>query len=188
MPEGAEAGIIKGLYRFRAAADGKAKARAQLLGSGAILNEVVKAQELLANYGVSADVWSATSYNELYRDAHRTDRWNLRNPGKPPRVPYVTECLANTPGVVVAASDYLKSQPDMISRWVGRPIVTLGTDGFGRSEDRASLRDHFEVDARHVAAAALSALGRDGQVEPATVATAFKDLDINPDKIDPATA
>ncbi len=188
MPEGAEAGIIKGLYRFRAVADGKAKARAQLLGSGAILNEVVKAQELLAGYGVSADVWSATSYNELYRDAHRTDRWNLWNPGKPPRVPYVTECLANTPGVVVAASDYLKSQPDMISRWVGRPIVTLGTDGFGRSEDRASLRDHFEVDARHVAAAALSALGRDGQVEPATVAKAFKDLDINPDKIDPATA
>ena len=188
MPEGAEAGIIKGLYRFRAAADGKAKPRAQLLGSGAILNEVVKAQELLATYGVSADVWSATSYNELYRDAHRTDRWNLWNPGKPARVPYVTECLANTPGVVVAASDYLKSQPDMISRWVGRPIVTLGTDGFGRSEDRASLRDHFEVDARHVAAAALSALSRDGQVPPATVATAFKDLDINPDKIDPATA
>jgi pyruvate dehydrogenase E1 component len=188
MPEGAEAGIIKGLYRFRAPADGKAKARAQLLGSGAILNEVVKAQELLAAYGVSADVWSATSYNELYRDAHRTDRWNLWNPGKPPRVPYVTECLANTPGIVVAASDYLRSQPDMISRWVGRPIVTLGTDGFGRSEDRASLRDHFEVDARHVAAATLSALGRDGQVEPATVAKAFKDLDINPDKIDPATA
>ena len=188
MPERAEAGIIKGLYRFRAAANGKAKARAQLLGSGAILNEVVKAQGLLAGYGVSADVWSATSYNELYRDAHRTDRWNLWNPGKPPRVSHVTECLANTPGVVVAASDYLKSQPDMISRWVGRPIVTLGTDGFGRSEDRASLRDHFEVDARHVAAAALSALGRDGQVEPATVAKAFKDLDINPDKIDPATA
>jgi pyruvate dehydrogenase E1 component len=188
MPEGAAAGIIKGLYRFRAAADRKAKARAQLLGSGAILNEVVKAQGILAGYGVAADVWSATSYNELYRDAHRTDRWNLWNPGKPPRVSYVTECLANTPGVVVAASDYLKSQPDMISRWVGRPIVTLGTDGFGRSEDRASLRDHFEVDGRHVAAAALSALARDGQVEPATVATAFKDMDINPDKIDPATA
>ncbi len=188
MPAGAEEGIIKGLYRFRAAADGKAKARAQLLGSGAILNEVVQAQALLSNYGVAADVWSATSYNELYRDAHRTDRRNLWNPAKPPRVPYVAECLAGTPGIVVAASDYLKSQPDMIARWVGRPMVTLGTDGFGRSEDRASLRNHFEVDARHVAAATLSVLGRDGQVDAGTVAKAFKDLDINPDKIDPATA
>jgi pyruvate dehydrogenase E1 component len=148
----------------------------------------VQAQALLSNYGVAADVWSATSYNELYRDAHRTDRWNLWNPAKPPRVPYVAECLAGTPGIVVAASDYLKSQPDMIARWVGRPMVTLGTDGFGRSEDRASLRNHFEVDARHVAAATLSVLGRDGQVDAGTVAKAFKDLDINPDKIDPATA
>jgi pyruvate dehydrogenase E1 component len=159
-----------------------------LIGSGAILNEAVKAQELLAGYGVSADVWSATSYNELYRDAHRVDRWNLWNPTKPPRVPYVTKCLAKAPGVVVAASDYLKSQPDMISRWVGRPMMTLGTDGFGRSEDRASLRRHFEVDARHISAAALSALARDGQVEAAVVAKAFKDLDIDPDKVDPATA
>ena len=124
-----------------------------MIGSGAILNEVVKAQALLEKYGVGADVWSATSYNELYRDAHRTERWNLRNPTQTPRVPYVAEALGKTPGVVVAASDYLKSQPDMIARFVGRPMVTLGTDGFGRSEDRASLRNHFEVDARHVAAA-----------------------------------
>jgi pyruvate dehydrogenase E1 component len=188
MPEGAEAGIIKGLYRFRSGQDGKAKARAQLLGSGAILNEVVKAQELLAGYGVSADVWSATSYNELYREAHRAERWNLWHPGKSPRVPYVAECLAKTPGVVVAASDYLKSQPDMISRWVGRPMTTLGTDGFGRSEDRASLRQHFEVDARHIAAATLSALGRAGDVEPSVVTKAFKALEIDPDKVEPATA
>jgi pyruvate dehydrogenase E1 component len=103
-------------------------------------------------------------------------------------VPYVAECLAKTPGVVVAASDYLKSQPDMISRWVGRPMTALGTDGFGRSEDRASLRRHFEVDARHIAAATLSALGRAGDVESSVVTKAFKALEIDPDKAEPATA
>jgi len=164
----------------------KAKA-AQLIGSGAILNEVVKAQGLLAKYGVAADVWSATSYNELYRDAHRVERWNLLHPTEPRRVPYVAQCLADTTGVVVAASDYLKSQPDMISRWIGRPVVTLGTDGFGRSEDRTALRDFFEVDAKHIAAATLSALHRQGDIDAKTVTQAFKDLDIHPDKADPAT-
>jgi pyruvate dehydrogenase E1 component len=207
MPAGVKDGIIKGLYRFKAAPDSeagqapasKAKgenpwtkigggARAQLIGSGAILNEVVKAQSLLEKYGVLADAWSATSYNELYRDAHRIERWNLRNPTQAPRVPYVAECLAKTPGVIVAASDYLKSQPDMISRWVGRPMFTLGTDGFGRSEDRASLRDHFEVDARHIAATAISALHRDGQIDAAVVRQAFKELEIAPEKKDPATS
>jgi pyruvate dehydrogenase E1 component len=186
MPAGAKDGIVRGLYRFRAAADGaKAKARAQLLGSGAILNEVVKAQALLEKYGVAADVWSATSYNELYRDGHRAERWNLRHPGEKPKVPYVTECLAGTPGVIVAASDYLKSQSDLIGRWVGRPMVSLGTDGFGRSEDRASLRDFFEVDARHVAASTLSQLVREKQIDIKVVKQAFKDLDINQDKVDP---
>ena len=187
MPEGVRDGIIKGLYRFRTAADAKASARAQLIGSGAILNEVVKAQGLLEKYGVAADVWSATSYNELYRDAHRAERWNLLHPGEAARVPYVTECLAGTEGVVVAASDYLKSQPDMIARWVGRPVVTLGTDGFGRSEDRTSLRDFFEVDARHIAATTLSTLARDKQIDLKVVKQAFKDLEINPEKVDPTT-
>ena len=186
MPEGARDGIIKGLYPLRPAADPKATLRAQLLGSGAILNEVLKAQEILAKYGVGADVWSATSYNELYRDAHRAERWNVLHPTEPAQVPYVAQCLAGTTGVVVAASDYLKSQPDMISRWVGRPVVTLGTDGFGRSEDRAALRDFFEVDARYVAAATLSALHREGQIEATMVRQAFTDLGINPDKADPA--
>jgi pyruvate dehydrogenase E1 component len=195
MPKGSREGIIKGLYKFKAAASGgpgspkpEAKAAAQLIGSGAILNEVVKAQELLAKYGVAADVWSATSYNELYRDAHRTERWNLLHPTEPARVPYVAQCLADTPGIVVAASDYLKSQPDMISRWIGRQVVTLGTDGFGRSEDRASLRDFFEVDSRYIAAATLSALHRLGGIDAKTVQQAFKDLQINPDKADPAVS
>jgi pyruvate dehydrogenase E1 component len=187
MPEGVRDGIIKGLYRFRSAADTKAGARAQLIGSGAILNEVVKAQALLEKYGVAADVWSATSYNELYRDAHRVERWNLLHPGEAARVPYVTECLAGTKGVVVAASDYLKSQPDMIARWVGRPVVTLGTDGFGRSEDRTSLRNFFEVDARHVAATTLSTLARDKKIDLKVVQQAFTDLEINPEKVDPTT-
>jgi pyruvate dehydrogenase E1 component len=185
MPAGSKEGIIKGLYRFSAAADTKAKIHAQLIGSGAILNEAVKAQALLAKYGVAADVWSATSYNELYRDAHRVERWNLLHPGEESRVPYVTECLGGTKGVVVAASDYIKSQPDMISRWVGRPFTTLGTDGFGRSEDRASLRNFFEVDAKHIAAATLSSLAREKQIDVKVVTAAFKELGINSEKLDP---
>ncbi|HEY6358093.1 MAG TPA: pyruvate dehydrogenase (acetyl-transferring), homodimeric type, partial [Vicinamibacterales bacterium] len=188
MPEGARDGIIKGLYRFRPAANPTAPAKAQFIGSGAILNEVVKAQGLLERYGVAADVWSATSYNELYREGHAVERWNLRHPSEKARVPHVTRCLAEAPGVVVAASDYLKSQPDMIARWVGRPMITLGTDGFGRSEDRASLRDFFEVDARHVAATTVAALRREGQLDAKVVAQAFLDLEIDPDKPNPATA
>jgi pyruvate dehydrogenase E1 component len=187
MPTGAREGILKGLYRFAPAA-GPGRARAQLLGSGAILNEVLKAQTLLDKYGVAADVWSATSYNELYRDAHAAERWNLRHPTDKARVSHVAECLAETEGVVVAASDYLRSQPDMISRWVGRPMVTLGTDGFGRSEDRASLRDFFEVDARHIASTTLATLYREKQIDAKTLKQAFKELEIAPDKADPATS
>jgi pyruvate dehydrogenase E1 component len=189
MPDGAREGIIKGLYRFRSAPAGTGKgARAQLLGSGTILNETVKAQTLLEKYGVAADVWSATSYNELYRDARRTERWNRLNPGEQARVPYVQACLADTPGVVIAASDYLASQPEQIARFIRRPIVTLGTDGFGRSEDRASLRRFFEVDDRHIAAAALAALLREKQIDQKTVTQAFKDFEIDPQKADPATS
>jgi pyruvate dehydrogenase E1 component len=188
MPEGVEADIIKGLYKFRSAAGSKAKAKAQLVGSGAILNEVVKAQGLLEKYGVAADVWSATSYNELYRDANRVERWNVMHPGEKPRVPYVAERLGAAEGIVVAASDYIKSQPGMIARFVDRPFVTMGTDGFGRSEDRASLRRHFEVDARHVAAATLSGLVREKAIDIKVVKQAFAELDIDPNKVDPAIA
>jgi pyruvate dehydrogenase E1 component len=188
MPDGAAEGIIKGLYRYRHSGGRSAKAHAQLIGSGAILNEVVKAQELLDKYGVASDVWSATSYNELYREAHRTERWNLLHPGEKPRVPYVAQCLADAPGVVVAASDYLKSQPAMVARWIGRPMTTLGTDGFGRSEDRASLRSFFEIDARHIAAAALSSLARQEQIDLKVVTKAFKELEIDPEKADPSVS
>jgi pyruvate dehydrogenase E1 component len=184
--KGLKDGIIKGLYRYSTSKDKKAKHKAQLLGSGTILNEVIKAQGMLADYGVAADVWSATSYNQLYRDGHAAERWNRLHPTETQKVPYVTECLAKTEGVIVAASDYLKSQPDMISRWVGRPMVTLGTDGFGRSEDRESLRDFFEVDARYIVIATLSALAQQGDIDAKVVAKAITDLGINPEKPNPA--
>ncbi|MBI2222943.1 MAG: pyruvate dehydrogenase (acetyl-transferring), homodimeric type [Acidobacteria bacterium] len=185
MPDGVREGILKGMYKFRAAENGGATLRAQLLGSGAILNEVIAAQKLLEKYDVAADVWSVTSYNELSREAHDVERWNMLHPAEKPRRPYVSECLSDTPGVVVAASDYMKILPDALARWIGRPMVTLGTDGFGRSEDRAGLRNFFEVDARYVAVAALSALARGGEADAKVVAKAIKDLGIDPGKKNP---
>jgi pyruvate dehydrogenase E1 component len=191
MPDapGVREGIVKGLYRMRQAAKPKGKLRAQLVGSGAILPEVVKAQAILAEqFNVHADVWSATSYGQLYRDGHACERWNMLHPGEAPRVPYVAQAFADTQGPIVAASDYLKALPDLVDRWLPRPLVSLGTDGFGRSESRAALRQHFEVDARFVTVATLAALARDKQIEPKVVAQAIKDFDINPDKVDPALA
>jgi pyruvate dehydrogenase E1 component len=188
MPAGSREGILKGMYRFKPAADSKSKLKAQLFGSGAILNEVVKAQEILQKYGVAADVWSVTSYGELYRDGHACERWNMLHPTETPRVPYVTQCLKDAPGVFVAASDYLKVLPDSIDRWLPRKIRSLGTDGFGRSEDRAALREFFEVDARFVAIATLAELQKEGQLEGKVVAQAIKDLGIDSEKANPAKA
>jgi pyruvate dehydrogenase E1 component len=132
-------------------------------------------------------VWSVTSYGELYRDGHACERWNMLHPTETQKVPYVTQCLKDAPGVLIAASDYLKVLPDSLDRWAPRRIRTLGTDGFGRSEDRAALRDFFEVDARFVAVATLSELLKDGQVDAKLVAKAIKELGINPEKPNPAT-
>jgi pyruvate dehydrogenase E1 component len=187
MPAGAREGILKGMYRFKGSDKKKAKARAQLLGSGAILNEVLRAQQVLdEKYGVAADVWSVTSYQELYREGHAAERWNRLHPGEKPRVPYVTQCLAGTEGVIVAASDYVKALPDAIDRWTGRPVTSLGTDGFGRSEGRSALRDFFEVDTKHIVLATLVDLVRDGKIEASVVQKAIKDLGINPEKPNPA--
>ncbi|MGH9678771.1 MAG: pyruvate dehydrogenase (acetyl-transferring), homodimeric type, partial [Candidatus Acidiferrales bacterium] len=135
MPEGVQEGILKGMYKFRASQNKKSKLRAQLLGSGAILREALKAQEILeGKYGVAADVWSVTSYKSLYTDGIDTDRWNLLHPTETPRVPYISQCLAGTEGVLVAASDYLKAMGNLVARWTPRPLAVLGTDGFGRSE------------------------------------------------------
>jgi pyruvate dehydrogenase E1 component len=186
MPADSRDGILKGMYRFSASSNGKAKARAQLLGSGAILNEVIAAQKLLENYNVAADVWSVTSYQELYRDAHAADRWNMLHPTDTPRVAYVTQCLKDAPGVIVAASDYLKVLPDSLDRWMPRRVRSLGTDGFGRSDDRAGLRNFFEIDRRFVTVATLAELAQDGHIDRAVVAQAIKDLEIDPDKAEPA--
>jgi pyruvate dehydrogenase E1 component len=189
MPKGAEEGILKGMYKFHAATNKKSKLRAQLFGSGAILNEVIRAQEILEKkYGVAADVWSVTSYKCLYTDAIEVERWNRLHPDETPRVPYVTQCLQDEQGVFVAATDYLKVLPAMVSKWVPRRLATLGTDGFGRSEGRESLREFFEVDARFIAVATLHELAQDGLVGEATVQNAIKDLGINPDKPNPVTS
>ena len=182
MPEGAREGILKGIYRFCAAERSNMMSCAQLLASGAILREAIKAQALLAGYGVAADVWSVTSWSQLYRDGHACDRWNMLHPLETPQVPYVTQCLKAEPGVVVAASDYMKALPYSLSQWLDTPLVALGTDGFGRSEGRAELRDFFEVDARFIALATLRALARDGVVEPSLVAKAMTEFEIDPDK------
>ena len=189
MPKGVEQGILKGMYKLRATTNKKGKLRAQLFGSGAILNEVLRAQEILEkNYGLTVDVWSATSYKSLYLDAIETERWNRLHPNDTPRVPYVTECLEGEQGVLVAATDYLKVLPAMISKWMPRRLATLGTDGFGRSEGRESLRQFFEVDARFITLATLHELAQDGMVGEATVQNAIKELGINPDKPNPLTS
>jgi pyruvate dehydrogenase E1 component len=189
MPEGVRDGILKGLYRFRATRKPDAKLRAQLFGSGAILPEVIKAQEMLEEkFGIGADVWSVTSYGELQRDGHAVDRWNMLHPAEPPRVPYVTHCLKDAPGVLVAASDYVKALPDSIDKWLPRRLHALGTDGFGRSEGRAALRDFFEVDARFVVLSTLAALTREGQLDSKVVADAMKTFNIDPEKKNPAVS
>jgi pyruvate dehydrogenase E1 component len=189
MPHGKDvrSGILKGMYRFKPSAAKDAKTRAQLFGSGTIMFEVLKAQQILEqNYGVAADVWSVTSYKELYRDANDCERWNLLHPGQAPRVPYVTQVLKDAPGPFIAASDYMKVLPESIAQWVPGRLVSLGTDGFGRSENRAALRNFFEVDAKHIVLATLHALARENRIPIETVQKAVKDLGIDPEKPNPA--
>jgi pyruvate dehydrogenase E1 component len=189
MPEGATEGILKGIYRLRSAsgvasAPRERGARAHLFGSGPILPHALRAQELLAEqFGVSADVWSVTSYKELRREALEVERWNLLHPGEKPRQSYVEQVLAKEQGVFVAATDYMRSLPEMIARWVPGGLVALGTDGFGRSDTRPALRRHFEVDAECIAAAALAQLARRGHVKPALAQEAIRKFGIDPEKI-----
>jgi pyruvate dehydrogenase E1 component len=189
MPDGARDGILKGLYRAKATSKPDAKLRAQIFGSGTILIEALKAQTLLEEqYNVGADVWSVTSYLNLYRDGHACERWNRLHPADKPRVPFVTQATAKAPGVFVAASDYLKGLPDSIDRWLPRRIHSLGTDGFGRSDTRAALRDFFEVDARFITLATLHGLMQESQIGPEVVLQAIKDLGIDAEKRDPAVS
>ncbi len=183
--EALKEGILKGLYKFRPTDLEKPKLRAQLLGSGSIMNKVLEAQEILKDYGVGADVWSVTSYKTLHQDALQAERWNRLHPDQEPRKAFVHSALEDEYGVFVAASDYMKILPDALARHLPRPLVSLGTDGFGRSEAREELRDFFEVDARHIALATLHALANEGELDKATVTKAVKDLGIDPDKLNP---
>jgi pyruvate dehydrogenase E1 component len=188
MPEGAEEGIRKGLYLFRKGPARRGKRpRVQLLGSGAILREVIAGADLLAeDYGVTADIWSAPSFNELRRDGLRAERWNRLHPTEKPRRSYVEACLAGQTGPVVAATDYIKAYADQIRPFVPGRYTVLGTDGFGRSDYRRALRSFFEVDRHHVAVAALHSLAQEGAVPVSKVADAIKRYGVDPEKPDPS--
>ena len=185
MPEGIDPqGIIKGLYKFKAAAN---DSTVQLFGSGPILNEVLRAQQILADkYNIHADVYSVPSYIELRREALATERWNRLHPAEPAKKSYLESLMDPTKGPIVAASDYMKSVPDGLAPWLNNRLVTLGTDGFGRSDNREHLRRHFEVSAESIVFATLSRLSRDGVLKPKDVAKALKDLNLNPEARDPA--
>ena len=194
MPDGVRDGILKGMYLLReggAEAKGKGKTkppRVQLLGSGTILREMIAAADLLeGDFGVAADVWSATSFTELRREGIDAERWSMLHPEQPRRASYVETCLAGRVGPVIAATDYVRLFADQVRAFVPRRYVTLGTDGFGRSDTREQLRHFFEVDRRHVAVTALKALADDGDAPAATVSAAIKRYDIDPGKPNPVT-
>ena len=160
---------------------------AQLLASGPILNEALRAQGILAErYGVSADVWSVTSWNELRRDALEAERWNRLHPADAERTPYLLTALGESKGPIIAASDYMKTLPDQLAPWLGSRLATLGTDGFGRSDNREQLRRHFEVNAESLVAATLSKLAREGSFDKARAQAAFAELAVETEGANPA--
>jgi pyruvate dehydrogenase E1 component len=191
MPKGAEEGIVKGMYLFSEGGRGKGEGKkpgVQLLGSGTILREAIAAAELLeTDFGVSADIWSVTSFNELRRDGLDTERWNMLHPESKPRASYVEQCLAKREGPVVAATDYIRSYADQIRPYVHARYKVLGTDGFGRSDFRRKLRQFFEVDRCYIAVAALKALADEGKIGADQVSRAIKLYNINPNKPNPTT-
>jgi len=191
MPKGAEEGIIKGMYLFREVGSGKREAEkpaVQLLGSGTILREVIAAAELLQkDFGVAADIWSVTSFNELRRDGLDCERWNMLHPEANRRASYAEQCLAGRGGPVIAATDYIKAYADQIRPYIPGRYKVLGTDGFGRSDTRKKLRRFFEVDRCYIAVAALKALADEGTIKTGEVSKAIKLYQINPGKPNPAT-
>jgi pyruvate dehydrogenase E1 component len=186
MGEGVHDGILKGLYRFKASTLGK-PAQVNLLGSGTILNQAIAAQKLLeSKYQVSADVYSVTSYKELYENCAKTERYNMLHPSHEPKMSYLQEIFADSDCVFVAASDYMKTLPLVIAKWLPGKLIALGTDGFGRSDTRVALRDYFEVDYRYITIAALNGLAAEGKIKTEVVMKAIEDLEIDPDKENPA--
>jgi pyruvate dehydrogenase E1 component len=187
LPLGSTEGICRGIYRLSERHLGPKAPHVQLFGSGAILRESLRAQEILeSKFGVSSSVYSVTSYKALYQDARECERWNRLHPDGEPRRPYVEQALFGVPGPIVAASDYVSAVPLSIAPWVGPDYTVLGTDGFGRSEAREELRRFFEVDAENIAMAALAALAKKGQYAKAKLGQAIVTLGLNPDKANPA--
>ena len=186
MPAGVEDGILRGMYLLQVG--GQGQIRPQLMGSGTILREVLGAAEMLMeDFGIPSDVWSVTSFNELRRDALEVERWNQLHPEETPRKCYIETTLADRQGPYIAATDYMKIVPDQIQRWVPGRFISLGTDGYGRSDGRAALRNHFEVDKRYIVITTLQALADDGALDSKTVADAIEKYGIDPDKPDPVT-
>ncbi len=186
MPKGVEEGILKGMYLYRVG--GRKKLRAQLLGSGAILREVIAAADLLEqDFNISADVWSVTSFNELRREGLDVERWNMLHPEKKPRISYVEQLLAKRKGPVLAATDYIRSYADQIRSLVPQNYRVLGTDGYGRSDQRSQLRKFFEVNRFYIVVAALKSLADEGAVDASMVGKAIKKYRIDPEKPNPTT-
>ncbi|MFL5755906.1 MAG: pyruvate dehydrogenase (acetyl-transferring), homodimeric type [Chloroflexota bacterium] len=188
-PDGVDDAIVRGIYRFAEAPDGeRPRHRARLVGSGSILKDVIAARDLLAQrFGVAAEVYSATSFQQLRRDGLDVDRWNRLNPDREARVPYVSTVLGPDGGPIVVSTDWVRALPDMVARWVPEPFVTLGTDGFGRSDTREQLRRFFQIDPPSIAAATLAALARCGDLSPSKAAKAIAELDVDREALDPLT-
>jgi pyruvate dehydrogenase E1 component len=189
MPEGVEEGIIQGIYKYASKEVDGAKARVQLFGSGAILRCALEAQNILAEkYGVASDAWSVTSYTQLRRDAQTCERWNMLHPDQPARKSYIEKTLENVKGPIISASDNMRAVGEQLLPYMKTDYYVLGTDGMGRSETRTALRRHFEVDAASITIAALYRLSKQGVIAGSVVAQAIKDLEYNPEKINPLFA
>ena len=187
MPKGCEEGIVSGMYRLQTSQ--AKKHHVQLLGSGAILREVITAAELLErDYAISADIWSVTSFNRLRRDGMEIQRWNMLHPNEKQKTSYVEKCLGDKKGPVIAASDYMKIYADQIRPYIQANYVVLGTDGYGRSDTRKQLRHHFEVNAHYIAIAAIHSLVELGQLDKGVLNSAMQKYGIDPEKADPVVS
>jgi pyruvate dehydrogenase E1 component len=187
MPKGIEKDIIKGMYLLRGG--GKKKKKVQLMGSGTILREVIFAADLLtSDWGVDADIWSCTSFNELARNADETERWNRLHPLEDAKIPFVAQKLKKHRGPTIAATDYVKQYPEQIREWISSSYTTLGTDGFGRSDTRKELRKHFEVNRYHIVIAALKSLADEGMIATVKVSDALAKYKIDTEKTNPLQA
>jgi len=182
IPKNCEEGVIKGIYKFKSAS----KPKARLIGSGSIMQQVLSAHKMLGKLGIETEIWSATSFGGLRRDAMECERWNLLNPMKKAKIPYLSKTIGKSDLVTIATTDHVKAVPNMIQKWMPGKYVCLGTDGFGRSDTRENLRKFFEIDAEHIVAATISTLLTEGKLSETKAKSALKSLDINPDAPDPA--